>query len=388
MPAPMRPAPRTPMVFTGLGSRKAISAFDKNVVLSNLIPLSDDMPFWKQHFKQMDLVIEAVFEDLSLKHRVIKGMEEVVPERCIIATNTSSLAVKEIAKASKRPENVVGMHYFSPADKMQLVEIIPHEGTSKEVIATAVQVGLKQGKLPVVCKDVPGFFVNRCLAPYIDESMVLAYELENLLDMDKAIKSFGFPIGPMALADEVGVDIAFHLHANLRGDPTMGQRMSGANVQAMKVLQEAGIKGKRFGCGFLSYPDKKKGSILSSVTGLISKPKGVTVNPVASEAMKPFLKLTKNTAEDIQQRVSGRFINEAVYCLQDGVIRNAVDGDLAAIFGVGFPPFSGGPFRYIDRIGVAKYTDQLNRLADKYGPRFQPAPLLVDMAKTGKKFHA
>ena len=316
-------------------SKKSLSEFDKNVLLSNLVGLTDDMPYWTKHFAKADLVIEAVFEEIGVKHRVIESMEQIVPPHCIIATNTSSLAVGEIAKASKRPENVVGMHYFSPVDKMQLLEIIPHKGTAESVVATAVQVGLKQGKIPVVCKDVPGFFVNRCLAPYIDESMVLAFELENLLDLDRAIKGMGFPVGPITLADEVGVDVAFHVHANLRAD--IPARMNGANVAAMAAIKAAGIKGKRFGSGFLSYPSEKGRGLLASVVGAVL-PRRVRPNPVAVEAMKPFMKPTKVSLEEIQTRMSARFINEAVFCLQDGVIRNQLDGDMAAIFGIGEPP--------------------------------------------------
>jgi enoyl-CoA hydratase / long-chain 3-hydroxyacyl-CoA dehydrogenase len=316
-------------------SKKSLSEFDKNVVLSNLVGLTDDMPFWTQHFAKSDLVIEAVFEEIGVKHRVVQSMEKIVAPHCIIASNTSSLAVGEIAKAAKRPENVVGMHYFSPVDKMQLVEIIPHKGTSEAVVATAVQVGLKQGKIPVVCKDVPGFYVNRCLAPYIDESMVLAFEVERLQDLDKAIKGMGFPVGPITLADEVGVDVAFHVHANLRAD--IPARMNGANVEAMAAIKAAGIKGKRFGSGFLSYPDAKGKGVLSRITSAIL-PSKVRPNPVALEAMKPFMKPTKVSLEEIQTRMSARFINEAVFCLQDGVIRNQVDGDIAAIFGIGTAP--------------------------------------------------
>ena len=317
-------------------SKKSLSEFDKNVLLSNLVGLTDDMPFWTRHFAKSDLVIEAVFEEIGVKHRVIESMEKIVPPHCIIATNTSSLAVGEIAKASKRPENVVGMHYFSPVDKMQLIEVIPHKGTSEAVVATAVQVGLRQGKIPVVCKDVPGFYVNRCLAPYIDESMVLAFELERLLDLDKAMKAMGFPVGPIALADEVGVDVAFHVHANLRAD--IPARMSGANVAAMAAIKAAGIKGKRFGSGFCTYPSDKKGKgPLAWVAGAVFKSK-VQPNPVAMEAMKPFMKPVKVSTEEIQTRMAARFINEAVFCLQDGVIRNQVDGDMAAIFGIGQQP--------------------------------------------------
>lgn len=355
--------------------------------MSRLTGVTNDAPNANLHLGRTNLVIEAVFEDLKVKHDIIKEMEAVVPKDCIIATNTSSIPVADIAKASKRPENVVGMHYFSPVDKMQLLEIIPHEGTSPEVVATAVQVGLKQGKMPVVVKDVAGFYVNRCLGPYIDESMTLAFEVENYMQLDKAMVAFGLPMGPMVLADEVGVDVAFHVHANLR--PDLKERMGGANVAAMEAIKDAGIKGKRFGSGFLSYPPaKKKGGMLDSITSMFMPKAKPTPNPVAVEAMRPFMKVGKVSDEEIQKRIIARFVNEAIYCLQDGVIRNPVDGDMAAIFGIGFPPFTGGPFRYVDSIGSAKYCEHLQQLADKYGPRFKPSQLLVDMAKTNKKFHA
>jgi enoyl-CoA hydratase/long-chain 3-hydroxyacyl-CoA dehydrogenase len=310
-----------------------ISEDDKKKILCNLVGMSDDT-LWNESLSKSDFVMEAVLEHSGLKRKVIAELENEVPSHCIIATTTSSLAVAEIAKASKRPENVVGMHYFSPADKMQLIEIIPHKGTSEAVIATAVQVGLKQGKLPIVCKDVPGFFVNRCLAPYIDESMVLAFEVDNYLDMDKAMKSFGFPVGPIALADEVGVDVAFHVHANCRAD--LKERMNGANVAGMSAIQAAGIKGKRFGSGFISYPPSKKSSgLVDKVTGLWKKKPTIGPNPVALQAMKPFMKPAKVSAEEIQTRLVARFVNEAVFCLQDGIIRNQVDGDMASIFGIG-----------------------------------------------------
>jgi len=361
--------------------KKKMSVFDANVTKSRLIGLTNEDAFWPKHFKNCDVVIEAVFEDLGVKHKVVTEMEANCREDVIIATNTSSLPVASIASVAKRPENIVGMHYFSPVTAMQLLEVIPHEGTSDEVTATAVQLGLKQGKLPIVVKDVPGFFVNRCLGPYIDESMVLAMEVENYLQLDKAIKAFGFPIGPMALADEVGVEVAFHLHENLRSD--LQERMSGANIAGMEAIKGAGIKGKRFGSGFLSYPGKAPGGI----TGMFAAKQSIKPNPVAVNAMKPFMKPAKYDDEEIQARISARFVNEAAFCLQDGVIRNAVDGDMASIFGVGFPPFTGGPFRYMDRVGIQKYVDNLNRLADKYGPRFKPAPILVDMAASGKKFY-
>ena len=364
--------------------RKRVSSFDADRTLSKLIPVHDGMDSWKAHIGQCDLVIEAVFENLDLKHKIVAQMESVCKDSCIIATNTSSLPVADIAMHAARPENIVGMHYFSPVPKMQLLEIIPHAGTSEEVIAAAVAVGLKQGKLPIVCKDVPGFFVNRCLGPYIDETICLILEMDNFLKMDKAMKAFGFPVGPLTLADEAGVEVAFHLHENLQAD--LGARVGGANKAAMKAILDAGIKGKRFNAGLLSYPSGKKPTGLAAMNPFAVK-EAPKANPVVVEALKPFMKPGKVSEEDVQQRISARFVNETIYCLQDEVIRSASDGDVAAIFGIGFPPFTGGPFRYVDSVGSAKYVDQLNRLAEQHGERFKPAPLLVDMAKTNKKFH-
>jgi enoyl-CoA hydratase/long-chain 3-hydroxyacyl-CoA dehydrogenase len=363
--------------------KKRMTSHKRDETLSRLIGVTDEDDFWRPHINKCDVVIEAVFEDLGLKHRIVKQLEEVCKPSAIIATNTSGLPVAKIAEAAERPENVVGMHYFSPVTAMPLVEIIPHEGTAEEVTATAVALALKQGKFPVVVKDVAGFFVNRCLGPYIDESMVLAFEVDDFLQLDRAMKKFGMPVGPMTLADEVGVEVAFHLHTNLQED--LGVRMSGANVAAMKAILAAGIRGKRFGSGFLSYPGKKPTG-LAAMNPFATKEK-VKMNPVAVEAMKPFRMPAKVTDEDIETRISARFINEAAYCLQDGVVRNPTDGDMACIFGVGFPPFTGGPFRYLDRVGSAKYVDALSRLADKYGPRFAPAPILADMARSGAKFY-
>ena len=232
--------------------KKRMSAFDRDMVVSKLIGVSNKDKSWPKHIGKCDVVIEAVFENLDLKHKIVDEMEAVCKEDCIIATNTSSLPVADIAALAKRPENIVGMHYFSPVPQMQLVEIIPHEGTDPDVTATAVQLALKQGKMPVVCKDVPGFYVNRCLGPYIDESMTLAFEVDNYMQLDKAMKSFGMPIGPMALADEVGIEVAMHLHENLRSD--LGVRVGSANVASIEAIKAAGLKGKRFGSGFLSWP--------------------------------------------------------------------------------------------------------------------------------------
>ncbi|ETV99893.1 fatty acid oxidation complex, alpha subunit, mitochondrial [Aphanomyces invadans] len=352
--------------------KRRMTGYDRDVIMSNVVPLSDQDDVWKKHLNQADLVIEAVFEDMALKHKVIQGLEPHVSSECIIATNTSALSVAEIAKASKRPENVIGMHYFSPVPSMPLLEIIRHPGTSDDVAARAVDVGLRQGKTCIVVKDVPGFYVNRCLGPYIAETLALVESGVDMERLDKLITKWGLPVGPITLADEVGVDVAAHVNHTLSA--ALGVRMKGGNPAVFQDLIAAGLLGKKTGKGFYVQPTDKKGK--------------KSINPAAVDIVKKYqahdLKLSD---EDATNRLISRFVNEAILCVQDDIIASPTEGDIGAVFGIGFPPFLGGPFRYVDRIGSQKFNDQLLRFADKYGDQFAPAPLLQDLAKTNKTFH-
>jgi len=349
--------------------------YDKDILMSRIVGLTNNDD-WQTHFKKCDLVIEAVLEDLDLKHRVIKEMEEVLPEHAVFASNTSALPIRDIAKASKRPENVVGMHYFSPVDKMPLLEIITHEKTSNEAAAAAVQVGLKQGKTVIVVKDVPGFYVNRCLGPYMAEVVALVQDGVSLETLESSMKKYGFPVGPITLCDEVGMDVAAHVQHTLASD--LGVRMGGGDPTLLQTLVDNGILGRKNGKGFYNYPAAKPGQ----------KAGKREANPEITNILKPFMRTpVKLEIEDIQKRMAYRFVNEALHCLQDEIIANPVDGDIGAVFGIGFPPFRGGPFREVDFVGAQTYVDTMNRYADKYGAHFAPAPIVVDYAKAGKKFH-
>jgi enoyl-CoA hydratase / long-chain 3-hydroxyacyl-CoA dehydrogenase len=238
--------------------RKSMTKYDSNLNSSRVIGLTDENPMINQHLGKTDLIIEAVFENLDLKRQIVANMEAVCSEKTIFATNTSAIPIREIAAQAKRPENIIGMHYFSPVPSMPLLEIIPHSGTSDTTIATAFEVGAKQGKTCIVVKDVPGFYVNRCLGPYLVEVSALVKDGVPLEKLDKAITDFGMPVGPITLADEVGIDVSSHV-ASFLSEADLGVRMEGGDVSLMKNMVEKGWLGKKSGQGFYTY-GKKKGS--------------------------------------------------------------------------------------------------------------------------------
>lgn len=353
--------------------KRRMTNYEKDIIMSRVVPLSDANDVWKTHMGRADLVIEAVFEDMELKHRVIQELEQYTPENCIIATNTSALSVAEIAAVSKKPENVIGMHYFSPVPMMPLLEIIRHEKTSDDVVAAAIDVGIRQGKTCILVKDVPGFYVNRCLGPYIAETLALVQDGVKPENLDKMVMKWGMPVGPITLADEVGVDVAAHVNTSL--SKALGVRMGGGNPEIFADMINAGFLGKKSGKGFYNHPTskKEKKTINADAMKLVEKYRGSD------------LKLNNETAIN---RLVSRFVNEAVLCVQDEIVASPTEGDMGAVFGVGFPPFLGGPFRYVDHVGSTEFTDMMLKFADLYGEQFAPCDLLLDMAKTNKKFHS
>mmetsp|Transcript_63815 Transcript_63815/g.75531 ORF Transcript_63815/g.75531 Transcript_63815/m.75531 type:complete len:772 (+) Transcript_63815:113-2428(+) len=350
--------------------RRRMTQYQYNINDSNLTPLTDDSPTWRNHFEKADVVIEAVFEDLNLKRQIVQMVEESTPPHCLFATNTSAIPISEIAKGAQRPQNVIGMHYFSPVPSMPLLEIIPHDGTSTASQATAFELGTKQGKTCIVVKDVPGFYVNRCLGPFLVEVTALVKDGVGLEALDSAMKDFGMPVGPITLADEVGIDVGGHV-AMFLSNADLGVRMSGGDLSLMGNMIEKGWLGKKTKKGFYTYNGKKK-----------------TVSPEVKDYVKSFATRQLDlSVTDIQNRIVSRFVNEAAKCLEDEIIADPVVGDIGLVFGTGFAPFRGGPFRYLDTVGVQGYVDMMMTLREEYGEQFEPCDLLKDYAKSGKRFH-
>ena len=319
-------------------------------------------------FRNVDLVIEAVFEDLGVKQAVLKETEAVTRKSCIFASNTSTIPIARIAEVSARPERVIGMHFFSPVPKMPLLEVIVTRDTSREVATTVVGYGKALGKTVIVVNDSPGFFANRILAPYINEAGLLLDDGAAIEAVDRALVEFGFPVGPITLIDEVGLDIAGKSGAIML--EAFGTRM--APSQTLLRVVAAGRTGRKGKKGFYRYDDAgKKGGVDASVYDLL---------PTGSRRREI-------PADEIQRRCVLAMVNEAVRCLQDGILRTARDGDVGAVFGIGFPPFRGGPFRYVDSLGAERVVRALEGLNADRAPRFAPAQLLIEMAREGRRFY-
>jgi fatty acid oxidation complex alpha subunit FadJ len=322
-------------------------------------------------FDKADVIIEAVFEEIKLKQRIVADCEAAARPDTIFASNTSALPISRIAEKAARPENVIGMHYFSPVPKMPLLEIIKTPKTADWVVATAFQLGIRQGKTCIVVNDGPGFYTTRILAPYMNECFLLIEEGCEAGLIDKAMKKWGFPVGPVTLQDEVGIDVGAHI---MKGElaEMAKQREGHRSTDAIIKMFNDGCYGKKNKRGFYKYDEKgKKQGIDDNVYQYFGNPK-----------RKEF------ATETIQHRMGMMMLNECLLCLQEGILESPTDGDVGAIFGLGFPPFTGGPFRYIDRVGADKVLAIMDDLTAKYGARFKPAQILRDYAKEGKKFYA
>lgn len=316
-------------------------------------------------FSRMDVVIEAVVESVAVKRQVLAEFESLAKPGAIFATNTSTIPITQIAAEAKHPENVVGMHFFNPVDKMPLVEVIRGEKTSEEAMVTIAALARRLGKTVVYCNDGPGFVVNRILGPYMNEAGFLLEEGHSIESLDKAMTNFGMPVGPMALLDEVGIDVAAKVAGILT--EAFGARMQKSAV--VEKLYADGRHGRKNGKGLYLYAGGKRQGPDPSVYKLL----GVTPHPAEEK--------------QVIERMLLAMINEATLILEEKIVATAGELDLAMIMGTGFPPFRGGLLRYADSLGIPYVVSRLDELSTRIGARFQPNEPLKRLAQRDGKFY-
>jgi 3-hydroxyacyl-CoA dehydrogenase/enoyl-CoA hydratase/3-hydroxybutyryl-CoA epimerase len=258
------------------------------------------------------------------------------------------------------------MHFFSPVEKMPLLEVIVTDQTADWVTARTVDLGQDLGKQVIVVKDGPGFYTTRALAFYLNEASIILLEGAPIEQIDKAMVDFGFPVGPITLIDEVGIDVGMHVLETIAA--AFEDRM--VTPKGLAPVADSGRLGRKNNKGFYTYEAGKKGRPDSAVYELLGTPRGGD----------------KITSEEITDRCLLLFVNESVRCLEEGILASAADGDVGAVFGLGFPPFWGGPFKYVDLVGAKTVVERLNQLAERHGARFRPASLLLKHAETKQRF--
>ncbi len=358
----------------GWGLNYIKDLFDKLARRKKLTEAQADVYFGRvsgttgyEGFKSSDLVVEAVFESLELKRQILSDIEALGNEDLIFASNTSTIPISDIAKKAKRPENVLGMHFFSPVYKMPLLEIIRTKETSRKALATALKVGRDMGKTCIVVDDGPGFFTSRVIGAYINEAGWILQEGGRIEDIDGAMRDFGFPVGPLKLVDEVGIDVGQKAAGVLQ--ESFSDRWDAPT--ALAALAEEGRKGRKNKRGFYDYAGSDSNQPDESVYDVL--PGGRDRRRVDREL--------------VQQRCWLAMLNECAYALEEGIIRSPRDGDIGVIFGLGFPPFRGGIFRHADDIGLENIVEHMTRLAEQFGQRLAPADILIEKATEGSTFY-
>lgn len=348
--------------------------------------------------RNVDLVVEAVFEDLELKRAVLREVEAHAPETVVYASNTSSIPIASIAAASGRqdaaggPRAVVGMHFFSPVPRMPLLEVIRHRQSDPAAVATAVAIGRAMRKTVIVVEDGPGFFTTRVLAPLLNEAAWLLAEGARIEQVDAAMVAWGWPLGPFALLDEVGIDVGAHVAAVLH--ESFGERL--LPPPALARLVAAGHLGRKAGAGFYraEAPERRSAGARAAGRGGARAAGRDEAVRVRRRSRRPDERVYQLIGwrprpvrkQEIVERCWLQMLDETARCLDEGVIASPAAADLAVVLGLGFPPFRGGVLRQADRTGLAAVVARLDALAVRHGSRFTAAPLLRDMAQRGERF--
>ncbi|WNZ57954.1 fatty acid oxidation complex subunit alpha FadB [Microbulbifer sp. EKSA008] len=355
-------------LLSKLVDRKRLTPVKMGEVLNRIEPtLSYD------GFNDIDVVVEAVVENPKVKHAVLKEVETKVSEDTVIASNTSTISINQLAEPLSRPENFLGMHFFNPVHKMPLVEVIRGEKTSDTAVARVVAYANKMGKKAIVVRDCPGFLVNRVLFPYFAGFSMLVRDGADFQAVDKVMERWGWPMGPAYLMDVVGIDTGVHAESVMaEGFP---DRMGKTFTAASDVMYEAGRYGQKNNKGFYNYEQDKKG-----------RPKKVATEE-SYELLKPHVAERREFEKDeIIERMMVPMATELARCLEEGIVDSPAEADMALIYGIGFPPFRGGIFAWLDSIGL----DEFVKIADKYadlGELYKPTDRMREMAASGKTYY-
>jgi 3-hydroxyacyl-CoA dehydrogenase/enoyl-CoA hydratase/carnithine racemase len=318
-----------------------------------------------------DLIIEAVLEDMNIKQGIWKRLEEICRQEVIFATNTSALPITEMASVMKDPGRMIGLHFFNPAERMPLLEIICGKKTSDGTLATSVAFGRAIRKVPIVVNDGPGFYVSRQLGALMGESTFMVGEGVDAAPIEETVLDFGMPMGPATLSDLTGIDIGYHVGRNF--EKSFGERWKMSPIY--ELVYETGCYGRKTGAGWFDYSSEKP-----------------VPNSKVQEVIKKYLKekeikSKKSSHKEIIDRMLARAINEAAYMIQEEICDRPQDMDLAIIYGLGFPPYRGGILRYADAWGIRNVYEHLLKLEHEHGVRFKPASLLKEMAESGRTFY-
>ena len=342
---------------------KGRSTQDKaDAILARITPSTD-----YALLKDADMVVEAVFEDRAIKAEVTKQLDAVLPDSCVLATNTSALPITLLAQASRRPERFIGLHFFSPADRMPLVEVIRGQQTSDATLAQALDFIAQLKKTPIVVNDHRGFFTSRFIGAFIDDAVGMVAEGIAPALIENCAKHAGMPVGPLAITDELSIELSVHAgEAQAREFPDSYQ--PGRSVPVLKRLYDLGRLGKKMGQGFYDHDESGK-RLWKGLSDLY---------PLRAQQPDPH---------DLKQRILYVQAVEAARAMEEGVLLAPADGDVGAILGVGFPAYTGGPFCYIDGIGVSAFVAEADRLAELFGEQLRPPQLLRDMAANGQTFY-
>jgi 3-hydroxyacyl-CoA dehydrogenase/enoyl-CoA hydratase/3-hydroxybutyryl-CoA epimerase len=316
-----------------------------------------------------ELVIEAVFEDTDIKADVTAKTEAVIADDAIFASNTSTLPITGLAKASKRPDQFIGIHFFSPVDKMPLVEVIVGEKTNDVAIAQALDYIQQIRKTPIVVNDSRGFYTSRVFGTYSKEGITMLAEGINPALIENVARQAGMPVGPLAVTDEVTLELSYHVMSQTKKALGDAYVATPADDVIRKFVEELDRKGKRFGKGFYDYPEGEKKRLWP---GLDEHYPRADKQPVANE---------------VRQRILYVQAIETVRCLDEGVLTHPADADIGSIFGWGYPPYTGGTISFIETEGLTHFVEEADRLAATYGERFAVPQSLRSMAEKGETFY-